>query len=347
MAEETDILEVWDSAFSTVLNNTLQAHCQTLKVEGGMFMVHHSQLQRDAKPLIRELNGSSPAQSEPGSSLKAFNISSRLLLMHPSYQWTIAAVNNSPNLTSLSLFRTEIPEGSWDHILGSIHAASLESVIIDLRSKIKAPALDQFLLRHPRISRLSLGRDLVELTETDVASKGPFRNLAHLSAPPSYTRFLMAHGRALNVRHVRLLIKVSSHLVFSADSINIKLKACYTYLERVHLTLVVMIDYDTSHWSAFLPEPSTEPYKRDSLRHARALEILAPKPDDAFEEPILRWLAQFPVLESVSFLRCANQTLDELSFVERVREVCPKLEVVTLDSRTYDAVALRLIYDSQ
>ncbi|KAJ7231879.1 hypothetical protein B0H12DRAFT_204337 [Mycena haematopus] len=374
ITESPDVLETWDSALSMLLDVVLEKHCKTLKVEGGMFMVHQSQFQRKPKPpipvplatvnrwsIIHDVGrrigsafvGKADSQQifesgKPRPDLRTFNIHSRVLLLHPCFKWTIATLNSSPNLTSLSIIRVEIPEHTWDHILSSIHVPSLQYLSIDLRSRLRAAALDHFLVRHSRLSTLNLGRDLVLLTagEDDVASKDCLHNLKNLSASPTCVRFFVANKSASSVRNIRLLVKVTSHTIFDAASINQEVAPCCMHLERVHLTLVVMVDYVSSHWTGFFPENSVAPPRPgepDALRCARALEMVSTCPNGAFEALALRWLPSFPALESVTFLRCMTSGLDSLSFVHRLKEVCPDIQVVTLDGKTYDAVSVRLV----
>ncbi|KAJ6581825.1 hypothetical protein B0H19DRAFT_1251989 [Mycena capillaripes] len=360
IGESLSVLEAWASAISTLLDAIVEKQCKKLKVVGGMFMVHPSQFQPKRKPSPRAAGnrwsvvhdvgrriGSAfvgradlPQILEPGkprSSLRTFNIHSRVLLLHPCFNWTMAALRASHSLISLSIMRVDIPERSWDDILSNIHAPSLEILCLDLDCKIKAEAFDQFLARHPLISTLTLGRDLTLEGET---SKDCLRSLINLTSSPTYARSIMADKRAPAVRNVRLLVKVASHLVFKAESINRTLAPCHTRLEHVHLTLVVSVDYVSSHWTGFFPDEAiaAPPKKRalDSLRYARALEMVSKCPSDAFEALALRWLPSFPALESISFTGCLSGGLDELSFVRRVKEACPEIQLVTLDGITYD-----------
>ncbi|KAJ6519093.1 hypothetical protein C8R45DRAFT_950209 [Mycena sanguinolenta] len=364
MAERLDVLETWDSALSMLLDVILQKHCKTLKVENGMFMVHQSQLQGKPKQLKPALaahpwsvvhdvgrrigsafvgKADSRQTSEPD--LRTFNIHSRLLLLHPCYKWTLAALNSSPKLTSLSIIRIEIPENNWDDILSSIHVPPLRYFSLDLRYTIRTTTLDHFLVRHPRLTTLNLGRDLVLLKagEVDTASKDCLHNLRNLSAAPPYVRFLVADKRRPAVRNIRLQVKVTSRATFDAASINEELAPCRISLERIHLTLVIMVDYVSSHWTGFFPEASAAPPREDvpdALRGARALEIVSTCPSDAFEALALRLLPSFPALESVTFSRCMIWDPDPLPFVQRLKEVCPAIQVVTLDDTKYDAMVV-------
>ncbi|KAF7356395.1 F-box domain-containing protein [Mycena venus] len=379
IGESIGVLESWNSAISALLDVILERHCQTLKVEGGMFMVHPSQFQRKPQALAtvkrrsviydvgRRIGsafvGKADAQpifdsGKPQGGLRTFNIHSRVLLLHPCFSWTMAALSASPNLTSLSIIRVEIPERSWDDILTSIHVPTLEYLSIDLRSKIRPAALDQFLARHPLLTTLNLGRDLAPLAEGDVASKDCLRNLTNLSASPTYVRFLLADKRvAPAVRNVRLLVKVTSHATFDAASINETLAPCHVRLDSGHgvqLTLVIMVDYPSSHWAGFFAEEahdngsSSAPSPRrganpDPLRCARALEMVSTRPSNAFEALALRWLPSFPALKALSFSGClvnAHFDYNALSFVRCVRDACPNVRTVTLDGRVYDAVAV-------
>ncbi|KAF8216771.1 hypothetical protein K438DRAFT_1797810 [Mycena galopus ATCC 62051] len=367
MGESLDVLETWDSAFSLLLNVILEKQCKSLKVKGGMFMTHQSQLQRTPKPLATvhrwsavhdvgrrigsafagkadspQISDSSEPR-EPRRGLTAFNIHSRLLLMQPCYTWTISALNTSTNLTSLSITRVEIPENNWDHILSSICVPTLEYFSMDLRSKIQSSVLDQFVVRHSALTTLNLGRDLVLLTGSDVASKDCLPRLINLCASPEYVRFLMAEKRAPIVRDVRLEVTVTSHRYFNAASINKILAPRQRRLERVHLTLVVVIDYVSSHWTGFFPVASPKEGAPDVLRCVRALEMLSTSLNEEFESLALRWLPSFPALESVTFSRCMTWRLDPLSFVRQLKEVCPEIQLVTLDSKTYDAVSVCLV----
>jgi hypothetical protein len=366
--ESLGVLETWASTISALLDVILEKQCQTLKVVGGMFIAHSSQFLRKPGTRVavkrrsvmydmgRRIGSAfvgradtqqvfTPGKAQP--SLRTFNINSRVLLLHPCFSWTMAALRSSPNLISLSIIRVDIPERSWDDILSNIHVPSLEYLTMDLSCRIKATAFDQFIARHPLLSTLNLGRDL-SLTEGDVASKDCLRNLINLCASPSYIRFLMADKRAPAVRNVRLHVKVTSHAIFNAATINHTLAPCHARLgpERVHLTLVIAVDYVSSHWTGFFADEdtSTAPPKNlkrtpvpDSLRCARALEMVSTCPSEAFEALALRWLPAFPALESISFTRCLSKGLDALSFVRRVKETCPGIQEVMLDGQTYGA----------
>ncbi|KAJ7931715.1 hypothetical protein B0H13DRAFT_1957320, partial [Mycena leptocephala] len=226
--ESLGVLETWASAISALLDVILEKQCQTLKVVGGMFIAHSSQFLRKPGTRVavkrrsvmydmgRRIGSAfvgradtqqvfTPGKAQP--SLRTFNINSRVLLLHPCFSWTMAALRSSPNLISLSIIRVDIPERSWDDICPISTC------------RIKATAFDQFIARHPLLSTLNLGRDL-SLTEGDVASKDCLRNLINLCASPSYIRFLMADKRAPAVRNVRLHVKVTSHAIFNAATIN-------------------------------------------------------------------------------------------------------------------------------
>ncbi|KAF7370385.1 hypothetical protein MSAN_00670000 [Mycena sanguinolenta] len=354
MGERLDDLEAWDSALSMLLNVILQKHCKTLKVESGMFMVHQSQLQgkpKQPKPSLavhpwsvvhdvgRRIGsafvGKAESQQVSPPALRTFNIHSRLLLLHPCYKWTLTALNSSPNLTSLSIIRVEIPENNWDDILSSIHVPPLKYFSLDLRYTIKTATLDHFLVRHPRLTTLNLGRDLVLLKagEVDAASKDCLHHLRNLSAAPPYVRFLVADKRAAPaVRNIRLQIKVTSRVTFDAATINQELVPCRRSLERIHLTLVIM--------ASSAPPREDMP---DALRGARALEMVSMCPSDAFEALVLRLLPSFPALESVTFSRCMTWGPDPLSLVRRLKEVCPAIQAVTLDGTKYDATSACLM----
>ncbi|KAJ6570159.1 hypothetical protein DFH09DRAFT_423156 [Mycena vulgaris] len=362
MDESLSILEAWAPTASTLLDVVLEKGCTTLNVEGGMFIVHPSQFPLKPGPKViakrrsvifdvgRRIGsafaGRSDTQKIPESgksraALRTFNIRSRVLLLHPCYSWTMTALNTSPNLVSLSI-RVDIPERSWDEILSNIHVPTLENLTIDLRCRIRAATFDQFLARHPRVSTLSLGRDLLPLTEEGVASNGRLPNLRHLFASPTYVRFLMINQCAPTMQTLRLLVKVASNAIFKAAEINDVLALCHPRMERVHLTLVIIVDYVSSHWTGFFPDEETVPRKNrppDSLQYARVLELVSTCPSDAFETLALRLLPSFPALYALSFSHCLGKGSDAAAFVSRVKQACPQIERVTLDDETYDAVS--------
>ncbi|KAJ6514911.1 hypothetical protein C8R47DRAFT_1089041 [Mycena vitilis] len=360
IGESLSVLETWASAISTLLDVIVQKRCQTLKVAGGMFIVHSSQFQRKPGPhptmkrwsvmsdihrrfgsafVLRPESQRVPYPARPQPGLRTFNINSRVLLLHPCYSWTIATLRTSPNLISLSIIRVDIPERNWDDILSSIHAPTLEHFCMDLSCSIKAAAFDRFIVRHPSLKTLTLGRDL-RMSEDEVSSKDCLRNLTDLAAAPTFVRFLMADKRAPAVRNVRLLVKVTTNAIFKTETLNDTLAACHARLERVHLTLVIAVDYISSHWTGFFPDEGAAPPKKrgpDSLRRTRALEMVSACPSDAFEALALRWLPSFPALESTSFAGCLSKGSAAPPFVRQVREACPKLELVTVDGEKYGA----------
>lgn len=353
--------EAWDSVLSALLDVVLQKHCRTLKVEGGMFIAHPSQLQGKPKSqaavdrwlVVHDFGrriGSAfvpkagarqiPESGKPHPDLRTFSIRSRVLLLPPCYKWTIAALNTSPRLTSLSIVRVEIPENNWEDILSNIHIPSLQYFALELRTTIKTEALDQFFLRHSLLTTLNLGRDLfMSSTLLGEASRNCLPSLINFSASPKHVSCFLTDKDAPSVRNVRLQVKVTSHAIFNAEKINKTLARCHARLEPVHLTLVVMIEYVSSHWTGFFPEDSivrTEKGVPDALRCSRALEMTSTCPSNAFEAVVLRWLISFPALESIAFSRCFTR-LDALPFVRRVKMVCNKVQTVTLDGTTYDA----------
>ncbi|KAJ7454748.1 hypothetical protein FB451DRAFT_1517416 [Mycena latifolia] len=129
--------------------------------------------------------------------------------MSPGYAWTIAALNNAPNLATLCIAPIDISEGGLADILSSIHVPALEDLTIDLRCRLIPGAFDQFLARHPHIRALSLGRDLVALEDGDVASKDCLRTCGtsarrrHFfptkAGPPRGTKDALRHVRALEL----------------------------------------------------------------------------------------------------------------------------------------------------
>ncbi|KAJ7307094.1 hypothetical protein DFH08DRAFT_1088734 [Mycena albidolilacea] len=362
--ESLEVLEAWDSVLSTLLDVVLQKHCRTLKVEGGMFIAHPSQLKGKPKSqatvdrwsVVHDVGrriGSAfvpkagarqiSDSGKPDPDLRTFIIHSRVLLLPPCYKWTIAALNTSPRLTSLSIVRVEIPENNWEDILSNIHVPSLKYFAFELRTTIKTEALDQFFLRHSLLTTLNLGRDLfMSSTLPGEASRDCLPSLINFSASPEHVSCFLTDKDAPSVRNVRLQVKVTSHAVFNAEKINKTLARCHARLEPVHLTLVVMIEYVSSHWTGFFPEDSIVRTKKgvpDALRCSRALEMTSTCPSNAFEAVVLRWLFSFPALESIAFSRCFTR-LDALPFVRRVKMVCNKVQTVTLDGTTYDATSL-------
>ncbi|KAJ7164030.1 hypothetical protein C8R43DRAFT_989543 [Mycena crocata] len=359
ISESLGVLEIWASVISTLLDTILEKQCKIFNVVGGMFIVHPSQFQRKGpratvkrRTIISDVGrriGSAfagktvPPASDSGKSpagLQAFNIHSRVLLLHPCYDWTIAALSTSPNLTSLSIVHVEIPDSNWDNIMFNIHAPALQDLTIDLHCRISAAAFDQLFIRHPRLRFLSLGRNLHSLAESDVASKDCLPNLTTLSGPPSYIRFLMTERRAPAVQTLRLLVKVASNAVFKVADINSELAPCHSRLGRINFALVITVDYESSHWTGFFPdEESLAPARKgatpDSLQRVRALDLISRCPGHAFEELAFRWLPSFPVLQSVSFSGCSTSHMDVISFVHRVKDVCPEIQLVTLDGKTY------------
>ncbi|KAJ7931748.1 hypothetical protein B0H13DRAFT_1957474 [Mycena leptocephala] len=265
-----------------------------------------------------------------------------MLLLPPCYGWTMAALSSSPSLTSLSI-QVIISEETWDVILSNIHVPTLESLSIGVGCRMRALTFDQLLFRHPLISTLILGHDLPPLMEGDVVSENCLQNLINLSAPPSYIRFLMANERAAPaLRNVRLLRKVADDAIFNAADINQTLAPCHSRLERVHLSLVITIN-PFSNWVEFFHhEVSTDNPNKcrpDSLRCARALEMVSSWPNYTFDSMARRWLPSLPALEAVSFTRCLPKERDALSFARRVKQACPQVQSVTLDGTTYNAMS--------
>ncbi|KAJ7183152.1 hypothetical protein C8R46DRAFT_1066081 [Mycena filopes] len=350
--ENVDVLGRYTSALSTLLDVIVEKQCKTLDVDGGLFVVHPSQFRIVAPPMKnkhqsfisgvgRRLgsafsgNGDSPGQAH--IRLATFSIRSTMLLVHP---WTMTTLNAAPNLVSLSITCVDIPTALGDALLSGFHAPSLKHVSLDLTCRFRATTIDRFLGRHPLLSTLDLGWDLLPL-EDDVFSKDGVRHLTNLYAPPSYLRFLLTGKRAPALRHVRVLVKVAPHAPFNAENINRALDRCDAIrLDRIHLTLVVTVDHASSHWTGFFPVEDNEvPPERagrvDSLRFARALELVASHPTDAFEALALRFLPSFPSLQSLSFSGCLQRHLDAAHFVTRVKQACPEIQLITLDGEAY------------
>ncbi|KAJ7039588.1 hypothetical protein C8F04DRAFT_295559 [Mycena alexandri] len=351
ISETLDVLERYTSAISTLLNVILEKQCKTLDVEGGMFVVHPSQFQTVARPPMNKHHsfilavgrrlgsafmGNGESSGKPQTNLAAFSIRSSMLLLHPCNSWTVAALNSASNIVSLSVTHVDIPERSWDELLSGLHAPTLKHLSLNLSCRLRAATIDEFLGRHPFISTLDLGRDL--LLEGDVLSKDHIRHLINLSATPNYVRFLMADKRAPAVPYVRVLVKVAPHAPFNVAHINHALDRCDALrLDSVHLTLVVTVEYASSHWTGFFPDevPSETADRVDTLRYARALELIATHPSDAFAPLALRWLPSFTALQSVSFSGCLHKHLDAMHFVARVKQACREIRSVTLDGETY------------
>ncbi|KAJ7746400.1 hypothetical protein B0H16DRAFT_1854953 [Mycena metata] len=351
MSETVDVLQRHTSAISTLLDVILKKQCKVLDVDGGMFAVHPSQFQTVARPPMNKhhtfilgigrrlgsaFRGNGASSGKPQTNLAAFSIRSSMLLLHPCNSWTMAAINSSSNIVSLSVTHVDIPERSWGEFLSGIHAPTLKYLSLDLSCRLRAATIDGFLGRHPFISTLDLGRDL--LLEGDVLSKDRIRHLINLSAPPTYIRFLMAEKHAPTVRHVRVLVKVAPHAPFSAAYLNSALDRCDALrLDSVHLTLVVTVEYASSHWTWFFPdeEPSETTDWTEILRYARALELNATHPSNAFEPLALRWLPSFTALRSVSFSGCLHRHSDAMHFVAHVKQACPEIRSVTLDGETH------------
>ncbi|KAF7356412.1 hypothetical protein MVEN_00974000 [Mycena venus] len=181
-------LDTWDSIISALLDASLETGCKTFTVEGGMFLVHSSQFQRNSSSfrtavvikrrssLMSDLgrriasafvrrpdtiqrgigSGDSESQPQPGG-LRTFNIHSNVLLLRPCYSWTMATLRASPNLVSLSIVCADIPRRNGDDILANIHAPGLKYFVMDLDCQVSEAALDQFRARHRHIGPSSFG----------------------------------------------------------------------------------------------------------------------------------------------------------------------------------------------
>ncbi|KAF7325384.1 F-box domain-containing protein [Mycena venus] len=277
-------LETFTSTVTALADVFLAKQGKVLTIEGGSFPPESPQAQKPAEPehlgsrvtvkrlfsdVGHKIGGafgrradSAPPKSAPAlagrdkrapSGLTAFNLNSTLLLLPPCCTWTLAVLSASSHLTSLSIARIDIPEGSWNDIFHS---------------------LDQFLARHPLIRTLHLGPDLPPLEKGHATSttKDWLPNLIDVSASPTYVRFILADKRAPAVRNVRLLWKLASTAIFQPEEINHTLAPCQARLEHIHLTLVIPLFFSVDLSLAFPQENTKEP-RPDSLRGVRAFEL--------------------------------------------------------------------------
>ncbi|KAJ6519078.1 hypothetical protein C8R45DRAFT_1204331 [Mycena sanguinolenta] len=177
-----EALNAWDSTISALLDVIMKKGCTALNVQGGMFAVHSSQFQFNPNPqrvirikrhvqsvmsvLGRRIASAFGRKAKVDKSLRSgkeqwglrtFNIHSSILLLAPCYGWTMATLRASPYLTTLSIVCDDIQERDGDDILLNIHAPRLRNFFMDLSCSVTAPALDQFLARHPHISASNFG----------------------------------------------------------------------------------------------------------------------------------------------------------------------------------------------
>ncbi|KAJ7284613.1 hypothetical protein C8J57DRAFT_1289097 [Mycena rebaudengoi] len=353
--ESTGVLETWSAAISRLLDVILEKQCKTLTVDGGMFIVHPTQLKEaftlaepptkwrvmasDASRLLWKASETIAGGGKPRMGPETFNIHSRLLLLRPCFRWTMAALSRSSNLTTLSLAQVDIPEYRYDEILSSIRIPALRHLIIDLRCKLNPGPLSQFLSRHPLIITLSLGHELAALLHDDLALSDCLPNLTTLSASPSYVRFLMTGKRSPSVHSVSLLLHVTHSATFKAHAINTYLESCHTRLQKLpmHLSLIITINHASSLWTGFFPEVDRSPQlSSNSLELVRVLEVIVSSPCgwDTFAEMLARWLPTFPKLISASFSGCAKNAPPNMHpLVAQIKQACPEIQIVTIDGK--------------
>ncbi|KAJ7650702.1 hypothetical protein FB45DRAFT_24324 [Roridomyces roridus] len=358
LGEHIDVLETWEAIISRLLDVVFQKS-RTFNILGGMFIVHSSQFQRKIgrretvqRPSMFHRISSLFLTKEPvvvestsKYNLRTFNIHSRVLLLHPCYQWTLSALRTS-SITSVSIMHVDIPQRSWDEILSAIHVPALEELTMDLRCNVGPAALDRFFARHPRIRILNLGRNLLPLGEDDSPLDPKcLPNLIELSASATYVRFLMMDKRSPAVRSLRLLVKVTPGVNFDATQLNQILAPCSSRLKApLHITVAITVDHVSSHWTEFFPAQTSQKRTRsDSLQYARALEFVSTCPSDSAVESLARSLPSFPLLESASFDGCLKPGLDRQSFVSTVKSICPALQRVTVDGEVLGVVESRVV----
>ncbi|KAJ6519100.1 hypothetical protein C8R45DRAFT_950239 [Mycena sanguinolenta] len=168
-------LNAWNTTISALLDVIMEKGCTALNVQGGMFVVHSSQFQLTPSPrpavqterrsviyafgrrITSMFRRGIGRKGKAQAGLRIFNIHSSILLLAPCYTWTLATLRASPNLTSLSIVCDDLPERDGDDILLNINAPNLQHFAMDLSCRVTAPALDQFLARHPYLSASNFG----------------------------------------------------------------------------------------------------------------------------------------------------------------------------------------------
>ncbi|KAF7316436.1 hypothetical protein MIND_00162600 [Mycena indigotica] len=361
--ESLGVLEAWGSAITALLDAVLSSRCKKLSVVGGIFIVHASQFPRWntatqnigrrttvmsditrklASHLTLTKHDTHRTIDAGQSQLEILNLHSRLLLLHPVYSWTLAAFKaTTPNLTSLSISHVDIPESSWDDVMPSIHVPALQTLELHLKCKIQLLPFIQFLLRHPLIHTLSLGRELLP-SEEAVAPRDCLSQLVSLSAPPPFVHFLLAERRISSIFSLRVLANVTSSTPYNVAGINKELACCVAGLEQdlIRMTLAIYVDYNASHWTGFFPdEENSDLYRArfrglqrplvDAIQYAQTLEFESTCPSDGFEDLALRWLP--PRLRDVSFTKCLKSNADIQSFVSRIEEARPTIRSISVD----------------
>ena len=283
--------------------------------------------------------GNGPTRSPNAAMLNTLIIASSTLL-HPSFlPWTIETLNNSP-ITSLSFDSINLISEEWSNILPIITLPTLSVLSIDSCS-IALADLSVFLSRHPSLTTLNIGADMVDLPLSIQPSlPNLLPHLTTLSAPQNYTVQFLKFAHAFP--RLRFLTIVS-HLTFSSDLTAIEQTfASIATRQPTNIMLSLELHVHTSNWL------DTDSDARLGISGANTLAQRVTSVvikagwyglEQHARDRLPSWLARFCALETLTFVDQSQWPLDvqvKMTLIQSIGAACPGVKTVVVNDEARD-----------
>jgi hypothetical protein len=279
----------------------------------------------------------------PLASLRTFHFASRLFLWSPLFTWTLKTLEqSSTSLVELSL-RMNIQAVGWNRFLTHTSLPSLSKLAI-ASFDLGFSSLIMFFTRHPQITSLCLCNGQLFLTDPKPFPAGLLPALTRLCGPVDYISHLLKSEKAfqhlsyINISYINIwplsgLLDLTGYekqneaLEFVSKRISAE--------RQIHLTIAL---FGESHYLGYTSQTLALPTSgvERTLWNVECLTLrsYSGMPMGYDPVPLARWLALYPALREVAFVReFFYPVFDEkskLALVAAISEACPKMEYVAI-----------------
>lgn len=272
--------------------------------------------------------------------LETFNLHSSMLLHAQFCSWTIETLNSS-SISTLSLKHLCIHRDAWNVILPRITLHALSSLSIDACT-IGYTELSNFLVRHPQVKHLYLGRRLTPPPSDARLSKSALRQLTHLSATLEYLINLLSPANSLpSLTNVVLMVRIRRGYHFDFAGIDNVLSSISHRLRQVNFSLELSLESSMNDWMFQEMSPERQG-TRSILLHVTNMRInlrTYDLPRDVMMS-FPRWLSCFPGLKQTSITTPSQIPPTDVlllhPFFHSIKKLCPRIETVEISGHLYD-----------
>jgi len=356
--------EEWAEAFEELINVVIQKSCSTLTVRlgrlppGGLYLHNMiAQIEKRLDPYIPVLSHfidprvlkSFRSMLRYGRSVKRRNVIDTFnahssMLFHPDLRnWTIGTLNYSC-VTTLSLKHLDISPATWSALLPCLALPTLSKLSVDFCT-ITFTDLSRFLVRHPQIEHLYLGRSLSSPQSERRLPKSALCQLTTLTANSEYlVHFISPRGALPNLASVSVILRIPAGKHFDFVGINTTLAPISDRLNQTVLSLKLLLESSSAEWMV-LDESAVGLGAAPCLPGVTGLELKACsyRLSPLAMSTLPRWLALFPVLKRVLFTTLSTSGPTEpdfrAAFIRGISKTCPGIQSIGINGMEYSVSA--------